>query len=74
MKKRLSLEDLKVSSFVTNLKSDEVLGGLRWQSALTCPDECASDGCSIPCSIGGCQGTAYCESDQYPTACVFTCN
>lgn len=51
MKKKPSLQDLKVTSFVTNLESGNVRGGLRWESALTCPDECATNECSIPCTV-----------------------
>jgi hypothetical protein len=76
MKKKLNLNDLKVTSFVTTLESQNVRGGLLWQSAPSCPIECDSDGVTYPCTIIlECQTTIDdCESLQYPTNCVWYCN
>ena len=76
MKKRLSLNQLKVKSFVTNLESQNVRGGLRWESAPSCPDECPSDIMTDPCTIIlECATTIDdCESYYYPTNCVWYCN
>jgi hypothetical protein len=50
--KKLKLDGLKIQSFVTELdeqRTEKVKGGNKWESALTCPAECPSEWCSIPC-------------------------
>lgn len=75
MKKKLSLNELKVTSFVTNLESQNVRGGIRWESAPSCPDECPSDDMTYPCTIViECARTIDCESLYYPTNCIWACN
>jgi hypothetical protein len=73
--KKMILNDLKISSFVTTLESQNVRGGLLWESAPSCPMECDSDGVTYPCTlILECAGTSDCGSLQYPTNCVWYCN
>lgn len=76
MGKKLSLTELKVTSFLTDLKGEDVRGGLLWESSPSCPQECDSGAVSYPCTaVLECQNTADdCESLQYPTNCVFYCN
>jgi hypothetical protein len=51
MPKKTKLEGLKIQSFVTTMtekKKDQVKGGQIPRSCNTCPQECASDLCTLP--------------------------
>ena len=81
-KKLLKLEDLKVSSFVTNPDAEQVRGGITGNClsfvGVTCPEPCDVHTVGdYSCAIDGGCNTPRCGEgtvDTYCGTCDWTCN